>query len=171
MIGVAVFLAVFFTRGTSQPAAVDLSTVSSPSASTTPAPKRVSPSPAALEAARTFLLTAVARKNLAASYGLVGPNLKGGMTLAQWRKGNIPVTPYPARNAKTAQFVVKSSHANQLLLQVVLTRRPGSHVRPSLAFDLRLDRIGGKNGKPARWLVNYWMPNYSIAVQANPYNN
>src|SRR5207248_1804063 len=107
LIGVAVFLGVFLSRGTSRPANVNLSTVSSaPPSSTTPAAKnaKVAPSAAAFQVARTFLETAVLRKNLDAAYPLVGPNLKGGMSLTQWRKGNIAVVPYPASNAKTAKF-------------------------------------------------------------------
>jgi len=170
--GVVVFLVVFFSRGSSQPTSVDLSTVSSPQTSTTPAPPRVPPSSAARQVARTFLLTAVQRKNLDAAYRIVGPDLKGGMSLAQWRKGNIPVTFYPSSDAKTAQFVVKTSHPSYLLLQVGLHALRGSGIKPrSLAFWLGLKRVGGKNGEPARWLVNYFLPQYSIPVKANPYSN
>jgi hypothetical protein len=164
VIGIAVFLAVFLSRGGSQPASAGLSTVPTAPASTTPtAPRRVSPSPAALKTARTFLETAVLRKNLDVAYPLVGPNLKGGMTRAQWRKGNIAVTFYPARNIETTALVVKQSQKNHMLLLVELTPQKGSGVRP-LAFYLGLDRIHGK------WLVNYWLPDYSIPVKANPYN-
>ena len=169
VLGVAVFLGVYFSRGTSRPAAADISTVSSaPPASTTPAAKnpRVAPSPGALKVARTFLETAVPRKNLDAAYGLVGPNLKPpGMSRAQWRKGNIAVAFYPAANAKTAKLVVKSSHRNQLMLQVVLVARKGSGVHPQ-SFTLGLDRLGGKG-----WVANYWLPNYRIPIHANPYSN
>ncbi len=177
VIGVAVFLAVFLSRGNSSTAGANLSTVSAPPTSTTPVQKstpvqkKLPASPAALKVARTFLETAVQRKNLDAAYGLVGPDLKGGMTRAQWRQGNIPVALYPSRDAKTAQFLVKSSHPNQLLLQVTLHARRGSGVRPALAFDLRLDRVGGKSGNPARWVVDYFMADYGIAVRANPYSN
>lgn len=174
VIGLVVFLGIYFSRGTSAPAVVETPTVSSPKtsapSSTKQAGPRVPPSAAAFSVARTFLLTAVERKNLDTAYGIVGPNLKGGMSPAQWRKGNIPVTFYPASDAKTTQFVVKSSHKNHLMLQVTLHPQRGSHVRP-LAFWLGLDRVGGQKGKPARWVVNYWLPDYSIPVRANPYSN
>jgi hypothetical protein len=168
LLGVVVFLGVYLSRGSSGPAGADISTISSaPSSSTKSAGKNpaVASSPAALKVARTFLETAVLRQNLDASYGLVAPDLKGGMSRAQWRKGNIAVTYYPAANAKTAKLVVKSSHRNQLMLQVVLNPRKGSGVRP-LSFTLGLDRVGGK-----RWLVNYWLPDYRIPIHANPYGN
>lgn len=170
VIGAAAFLAVFFSRGNSRPASAGLSTVSSPpAASTAPAPKKVPASPAALKVARTFLETAVLRKNLDVAYGIVAPNLKGGMSLAQWRRGNIPVPVYPARDAKTAQLVVQSSHPNKLLLQVLLHARQGSGVRP-LNFSLGLERVAGKSGEPARWLVNYFVAKYAIGVRQAPTN-
>jgi hypothetical protein len=165
-IGIAVFLGVFLSRGTSQPAE-NVSTVSSggPS-STTPAQKnspKVAPSPAAYKVARTFMETAVARKNLAASYGLVGPDLKGGMSLAQWKKGNIAVVPYPASDAQTTPFTVISSHKSHLELHLTLHPQKGSGVK-ALAFFLNLDRVGGK------WIVSYWAPDYHVPIKPTPGN-
>jgi hypothetical protein len=165
--GIAVFLGVFLTRGSSHPASVNISTLSSgPPTKKAPATKnpKVKPSPDALKAARTFLETAVVRKNLAAAYPIVGPDLKGGMSLATWRKGSIPVAFYPAGNAKLAKFKVRSSHKNELMLQTVLFPRKGSSVKP-LVFDLNVDRIGGK------WLVNYFLAEYSTPVLASPGNH
>jgi hypothetical protein len=164
VIGVAVFLGVYFSRSAGPTSNANLSTVSSaPPSSNAPATKnpRVPASAGALQVARTFLETAVLRKNLDAAYGIVGPNLKGGMTLAQWRTGNIAVVGYPAANAKTAKLVVKSSHKNELRLLVELVPQKGSGVRP-LAFFLNVDRIGGK------WLVNYWLADYRIPVKQAP---
>lgn len=167
VVGVAVFLGVFFTRGTSRPAgATNVSTVSSGPPSTKTATKNptVAPSATAFKVARTFLETAVLRKNLDVSYRIVGPDLKGGMSLAQWRKGSIPVQPFPAINAKTAQFVVLTSSKNELRLSVgPLVARKGSGIRP-LAFYLNVERLGGK------WLVNYFLPDYHPGVRPNPNN-
>lgn len=173
VVGIGVFLGVFFSRGNSQPTSVQLSTLSNPPTSTTPKPpKTVHPASGAFQVARTFLQTAVQRKNLAAAYGIVGPDLKGGMSLAQWNKGSIPVTLYPSRDAKTAQFVVKTSQPKYLLLQVGLHAQQGSGIKPkALTFTLGLDRVGGKNGQASRWVVDYFIPDYNIPVKANPYNN
>lgn len=168
VVGVAVFLGIFLSRGSSKPASAgNLSTVSSAPPSTKPAAhaQRVAPSGDALKVARTFLETAVLRKNLDAAYAIVGPDLKGGMSIAQWRKGNIAVVPYPALNAKTAKFQVTESHKNELFAQVALYPRKGSGVTRPLAFNLGVQRIGGK------WVVNYWLPEPQIKVRANPYNN
>jgi hypothetical protein len=166
VVGIAVFLGVILSRGSSAPANDSVAKVFSKGPSSTkPAVKNpaVAPSAAALKVARTFLETAVLRKNLDAAYRIVGPNISGGMSLAQWRKGNIPVTPYPAGNARTAAFHVTESHKNDLFAQVLLTPRKGSGVK-ALAFNLGLERVG------KRWLVNYWLPEPTIKTRANPNN-
>jgi hypothetical protein len=167
LVGIAVFLGVFLSRGSSRPANSSLATIASPPSSKTSAPKNptVAPSADALKVARTFLETAVLRKNLDAAYPLVGPDLKGGLSRAQWRTGNIAVVPYPAVNAKTAKFNITESHKNRLFAQVTLYPRKGSGVTKPLAFNLGVQRLGGK------WVVNYWLPEPQIKVRANPYSN
>lgn len=165
-IGIAVFLGVYLSsRGTSQAAQVSTLGSKGPT-STTSATKnpKVAAAPAALQVARTFLETAVQRKNLDAAYKIVGPDLRGGMSLAQWRKGNIAVAFYPARNAKTTSLIVKESRKNDLFLQVVLNPRKGSGVR-TLAFTLGVHRVAGK-----KWVVNYWIPDPTYRVKATPGN-
>jgi hypothetical protein len=168
VVGVAVFLGVYFTRSAGPSSNVNISTVSSQGPSSTKTATgnpRVPASASALQVARTFLETAVLRKNLDAAYGIVGPDLKGGMSLAQWRKGNIAVQPYPAINAKTAKLTVLTSHKDELMLVAgPLVARKGSGIRP-LAFYLNVDRLGGK------WLVNYFLPDYHPGVKPNPYSN
>jgi hypothetical protein len=127
VIGVAVFLGVYLSRGTSKSVSPNISTVTSgPPSTSKPVTKTAPPSADALKVARTFLETAVLRKNLDAAYAIVGPDLKGGMSPAQWRKGNIAVVPYPAINARTAKFHLTESHKNALFAQVVLYPRKGS---------------------------------------------
>lgn len=167
VIGVAVFLGVFLSRGSSGPAAVtNISTVGSGPSKTKSVTKnpRVPASASALKVARTFLETAVVRKNLDVAYNLVGADLKGGMTLAQWRKGNIPIQFYPAANVKTAQLVVKSSHKNELDLSVVLNPTKASGIKRPQDYDMVVARIGG------RWLVNYFLSNYKIPIHPTPPN-
>lgn len=167
-IGVAVFLGVVLSRGSGKQAAVtNFSTIASkPPKTTKPATSnpKVKPSADALKAVHTFLETAVVRKNLAAAYPIVGPDLKGGMSLATWRKGSIPVPFYPAANAKLADLKVQSSHKNELSLKTALYPQKGSGVKP-LLFDIDVDRIGGK------WLVNYISAEYNHPVKALAGNN
>src|ERR671937_1729345 len=65
------------------------------SGSSAPAPAgSVRLDPKAARVAREFVATAVARRHLARAWELAAPDLKQGMTLAEWNTGTIPVTPY-----------------------------------------------------------------------------
>lgn len=166
--GIATFLGVYLSRGTSQPLSTNVSTISSPPAKTnSSAPPRgqVKASPDALRTARTFLESAVVRKNLDASYGIVGPYLKGGLTRGQWRTGNIPVPFYPASNAKTTEFFINESHPKSLLIEMVLRARKGTHIGKGYqAYKLGMNLVGKK------WLVTTFAPEYKIPVKVNPNN-
>jgi hypothetical protein len=113
-----------------------------------------------------FILTAVARKNLAESWKLVHPSMKQGLTLAQWKRGEIPVVPYPVGNLKEARFKVDESTPKTLLIGVVLIPKAGAKVKAQ-EFDLGLKKVGTGTG---HWLVDYWMPKWSPAIPANPVN-
>src|SRR5215831_17912051 len=71
---------------------------------TPPTPKTVKIAPAELKAmhgvVKQFVFTAVAHKNLAEAYRLIGPALKQDITAKQWRNGQVTVVPYPV-SAKT----------------------------------------------------------------------
>src|SRR5579884_199985 len=116
--------------------------------------KPVSTSEDQISLMRDFLQTAVARTDLKRAYWLVGPDLRGGLTMKQWLGGTIPVLYYQATNARTAVF------------EVNLHAKPGTETRPSLLFYVGLKRQGGKpNG---RWLVNYFEPNWQAPVPMAP---
>jgi hypothetical protein len=117
-------------------------------------PVGVPVSPAARRVARTFLETAVSRKDLGVAYGIVGPDLKGGISRARWITGDNPVMYYPAKNLKTAPLKVKSSTKNRLWLVIGLESKRRSDVpKPvrSLAVQMEVVRIRGK------WVVNYFL--------------
>ena len=58
--------------------------------------KTVVLSPDARRVAGRFILTAVARRNLSESYDLTGPQLKQGMTRAEWMTGRSQLCPIPS---------------------------------------------------------------------------
>ena len=122
--------------------------------------------PASVRIAREFIETAVLRKNLDWAYDHAHPYIKGLMTRAQWDKGTIPVIPFPAENAATAQFIVVYSYQTEVLFDVDLVSRPGSGVRPHLDFYMGLRRAGDK--LTGRWLVSYWEPNWRPPVPVTP---
>jgi hypothetical protein len=158
--GVVAIITVYATRGgsnASSPSQVNPNPPSQTSNRGT-STKKVKASPEALGVARKFLETAVVRKNLAESYNLVGPYLKGGATLKQWTSGNNTVVPYPANNTKTTALIVKTSHPTDLLIWVSLVPRPGAGVKPQM-FSIELDKLKG------HWLVNGFQPLYQPGVQ------
>lgn len=104
-----------------------------------------------------FILSAVARRNLADSYALTAPSLRGSLTLAQWKRGDIPVVPYPALDIKPVRMNVTSSTASEVSLRVFLDPKPGVKVEPQI-FIMNLQKIDGK------WLVTAWVPYNAIAI-------
>lgn len=107
---------------------------------------------AGLAVARRFLLTAVARKHVERSWGLVTPALRDGYTRAQWAEGDIPIVPFPV---DVARWKLDYSYVDSLGFSVALFPPPKSGVRPTV-FNLDLREVG--EGKRARWLVDGFVP-------------
>ena len=118
------------------------------------------------EAAGKFILTAVARRNLAEAWTVTHPELRGGLTLAQWKTGNIPVPPFPVATVDEARFKVDESYKNEVLLQVALIPKPGAD-QPATVFWLGLKAQG--KGTNRRWLVNYFMPRWAPRVPSDDF--
>jgi hypothetical protein len=104
--------------------------------------------------AQEFLDTAVARKHLDRAWAIVAPELKQGMTLAEWKTGTIPVVPYPVAQAGVALRVV-SSFTDVAHLQVTFVPRSGTKAQAA-TFALGLRKVDG------RWLVSAWQPSSAI---------
>ena len=113
-------------------------------------PKPVPLDPQARTVARAFVDTAVARKDLARAWTLAAPELKQGLTLAQWKTGSIPVQPYPVAKA-AARYTVQSSFPDVASLRVRFLPPPASST-PAGDFTITLQRLHG------RWLVSSWTP-------------
>lgn len=128
--------------------------------------KKAPVSPDQISLMRKFITTAVARQNLKSAYWIVGPDLRGGLTMKQWKTGTIPVLSYHATNAATVEFKTDYSYQKQALFEANLHAAPGTETRPTLLFFIGLKREGDKaNG---RWLVNYFEPNWRPPVPMNP---
>ncbi len=125
---------------------------------TQPKPAKVDPE--ARRVAGRFILSAVARKNLDMSYGLVHPEMRQGMTKAQWRTGDIPVVFFPTEQLDFASFKVDHSFENEIVLEVLLVPPASERVQPA-SFYIGLKRLGGNDGP---WKVYYWAPSYRPAV-------
>jgi hypothetical protein len=161
LVGVIVFISVFFLRGTSN-AFTD--TFSNQPAQLAHPEKKVPITKPQIALAREFIKTAVARKQLAKSWNIVDVDLRGRMTKKEWLTGNIPVIEYEAINADKAAFVVDYSYETTALLEVDLIPKAHTQTRPHLLFYLGLKREHGK--KTGRWLVDYWQPNWRPPIPA-----
>jgi hypothetical protein len=113
--------------------------------------------PAAKQVAGRFILTAVARRSLGESYTLTHPELRQGLSLSEWKTGNIPVQYYPADAIDTATFKIDESHADEALLEVALVPKKGADVKPQIFF-IGLKKVAGK------WMVNYWAPRAGLSA-------
>jgi hypothetical protein len=102
-----------------------------------------------------FIETAVTRENLADSWPIIAPELRGSFTLKRWMSGNIPVVPYPADTSSPAPVKVDYSYKDKALLEVLLVAKKGSTMKPQL-FLLGLHAVG--KGANRHWLVDYWEP-------------
>jgi hypothetical protein len=95
-----------------------------------------------------FILTAVKRQHMAEAYKLSGPDVIQGMSLKDWMKGNVAVTPYlPKIDVVTVH--PEYSYKNEAVLKIIIV--PKGNGKAS-TFLLTLHRFG------KRWLVNDWQP-------------
>lgn len=150
IVGLVVVLLVVFVPGSDSPP----ETFSSEPANVfTPKPQ-TAVDPAARRIAGEFILSAVARQDLASSYDLAHPDLLGGLTRQQWETGNIPVVFYPADAIDFASFKVERSHEDEVVLKVFLVPKQGADTEPAV-FTIGLKREG-----TGPWKVSYWAPNF-----------
>jgi hypothetical protein len=106
--------------------------------------------PQAVRTAQKFIQTAVLRKDVAASWALVIPAVRAGLTRAQWNTGDIPVVPFTRDRFGGAKFRIDRARQRSIIFEVLLTsHRLG--VAPADDF-LEMVPSGG------RWLISYFAP-------------
>ena len=99
----------------------------------------------------TFVNHAVKRQDPGASYFVVTPDLRNGMSLKAWSSGSIPAYPYPARGTKFHDWTFSYRDGNELGIGLLLMPRRGSKLGP-YQFSVILIRHG------RRWLVDQFQP-------------
>jgi hypothetical protein len=119
--------------------------------------------PEARKVAVRFIETAVGRTELDDAWALATPELRGGVTLAQWRTGELPVPPFPVRDLETTGLDVLESSKNKVLIQVLLVPKPGTDYVPT-RYDLTLERASAT----APWKVSYCSPYAPPGMYAEP---
>ena len=131
-------------------------------------PKRAPVDPEAQNVAGQFIQTAVGRRNLDRAWKITHPELKAGMTLREWRTGQIPVIPVEIQkyDPKLIAYRVRWSFENEVLLEVLLVPKDGvKNVTPQTFYiGLKAD----EKGADKHWLVNYWMTSYKPPVRPDP---
>lgn len=94
----------------------------------------------------------VKREDPEAIYDIATPNLRGQGSRAQWRRGDIPVYPYPALGRKFHGWTINYSQPNHLNVDLlVMPSRNRATLGPvALTLDLRKSR--------QKWLVDGIFP-------------
>lgn len=119
--------------------------------------------PGARNVARQFIGATLARTNLAQAWDLATPELRAGVTRAEWLKGELPITPFPVRDLETSGFNVVASAPDKILLQVLLVPTDNSGYTAT-RFDLTLVRKGAQGP----WKVSYFLPYAPPGIYAEP---
>jgi hypothetical protein len=98
-----------------------------------------------------FIPAAVARHDPLLAYRLATATLRRAATLAQWRRGELPVVPYPARPGRFHGWTVDYSHPSEVGIDLLVRAVPGQRIAMT-AYKIDLKRIHG------RWLVDSIYP-------------
>ena len=104
-----------------------------------------------LAVSRVFVRTAVRRDHPERAWPLASAALRSGTTIADWKAGILPFSPFPVRGAR---WKLAYSVEGEVGLDV-LVESSDPEIRP-LIHRLTLVRNKG-NAKPA-WLVDAWVP-------------
>jgi hypothetical protein len=110
---------------------------------------------APIDVAQYFIITAVTRKNVAASWDVMSSTFPGKseFTKEEWGKAKaLPVVPF---DAERARWRLDYSFENEVGLKVALFPPKDSEEKAAV-FDVDMVRRG--HGKNRRWLVDYFAP-------------
>jgi len=126
-----------------------------PKIADTPKPQKNIRFPAAAwKVAHEFVVNVTQRRNLSRTYELADANARGGLTLAEWKTGSIPVPYFPTAkviryNFKNTNFAHPRDAAVNLLL--IPTKKSGMKTAP---FQIEVVKVG--QGANAHWVVDYF---------------
>jgi len=112
------------------------------------------------EVAARFLTTAVQRRDLAASYSLATPSLRGLVSCRDWSRGRLPVRAFPHVDSRTAYEDVAGGEG-QLVIRVLLYAPGATAPQPFLMEIQREVREPG-------WHVGYFAPDHAYNDAALP---
>jgi hypothetical protein len=107
------------------------------------------------ETVERFSRTAMVRRDLDEAWSLASPTMKAGLTRAQWRRGELPVQPYPAAALDGVAWRIVERYPSSLLLDVAAHPKTGSGER-ILVYSVELSERGRGAGR--RFVVDSWVP-------------
>jgi hypothetical protein len=110
---------------------------------------------------RTFIATAVERRNLGRSWNVVAPSLKKGYTKKSWSHAKaLPIVPYPVARLGAVSYSLRYATDKEIMVDAGLTAPKRLHMRPT-TFSIGL----APSGRGAhKWLVDYWMPRWTPLI-------
>jgi hypothetical protein len=95
-----------------------------------------------------FVKDAILRQNPAATYDMVSPKVRAGITRSQWATGTIPIPQFPNKYFGGAGIKVLHSRAHDVLTQVSVASTSSQSVT-SLNTLIELKPVG------KRWVIVY----------------
>jgi|tagenome__1003787_1003787.scaffolds.fasta_scaffold20951064_3 hypothetical protein len=97
-----------------------------------------------------FVNSAIKRKDVRASYELVTPNMRYGVTRADWNSGDLPVYPFPARGSSFHNWTVDFVKPNHIGIELLLSS--------SKRKDDSIQYFGEMKKLHGHWLVDSLSP-------------
>ena len=98
-----------------------------------------------------FVPAAIARHHPMRAYAVVTPQLRRQAPRAQWAKGNLPVSPYPAVGKRFHGWTIDALERSYVMIDTQL-RPPSSSKLEMTNWTIELRKIRG------RWLVDSALP-------------
>jgi hypothetical protein len=98
-----------------------------------------------------FTDAGVARKNPGEAWELATPTFRAGTTLEQWRRGELPVFPYPANAEQARSWTLVGTTPDDVTVDLVFQPPPGSKRGP-VEYEAVMKPVG--SGSARRWLVD-----------------
>jgi hypothetical protein len=113
----------------------------------------------------SFVRTAVVRRDLDRAWTLASPVMREGVSRRDWRRGDLPVLPYPERALEHVDWSVASSFDRTVVVDVMVMPKEGSG-ESVLVYEAALTDHGRSGDR--RWLVDTWIPRATLGAATPP---
>jgi hypothetical protein len=110
---------------------------------------------AVTQALVAFTVAAVARRDPGGAWSLVTSSYRAGVTRAQWKRGELPVFPYPASAAQARSWSLVATTPDDVTVDLVF-QPPKRSKRGAIEFEAVVKPVG--TGSARRWLIDSFIP-------------